>query len=328
MRRLLPLLTASIPVLFSPTLFAQSYYSVASCDQLVNIYNEKNRPLYIDIIGNLDCASAPTLVESLSGVINGNGHAIMNLNFRSERGYKLTKANLNNIRFENTSIHNENSFDHLFDIDDHWRNVTFINIETTGAPFNQLFYSIDNKELTDVSIDLSGVKLAVIEDLLSSRVSRSSINNLKLFNAVVSRQSSSPLSLLSGNVSRSTLTNVTLADITVIGEPTGDNGKTNIVDNISDSDINGLTLESITFSRSEEDAFFYYESDNNSTYTNIYHNLFDDTTSIGAIPLVSKPKDDLLNRTINFQSMNQPIQPPVMCTPYLLQDSYFGIKAE
>ncbi|CAH6879970.1 exported hypothetical protein [Vibrio chagasii] len=41
MRRLLPLLTASIPVLFSPTLFAHSYYSVTSCDQLVDIYNKK-----------------------------------------------------------------------------------------------------------------------------------------------------------------------------------------------------------------------------------------------------------------------------------------------
>ncbi|CAH6781751.1 conserved exported hypothetical protein [Vibrio chagasii] len=328
MRRLLPLLTASIPVLFSPTLFAQSYYSVTSCDQLVDIYNEKNRPLYIDIVDNLDCTSAPTLVESLSGVINGNGHAITNLNFKSERGYKLTKANLNNITFKNTSIHNENSFDHLFDIDDHWRNVKFINIETTGAPFNQLFYSLDNKELTDVSIDLVGVKLAAIKDLLSSRISRSSINNLELLNAFVSRHSSSPLSLLSRNVSRSTLTNVTLADITVIGEPTGDNGKTSIVDKIADSRINGLTLENVTFSRSEEDAFFYYESDNKSTYTNIYHNLFDDTTNIGSIPLVSKPKDDPLNRTINFQSMNQPMQAPAMCTPYLLQDSYFGIKAE
>lgn len=328
MRRLLPLLTASISVLFSPTLFAQSYYSVASCDQLVNIYNEKNRPLYIDIVGNLDCTSSPTLVESLSGVINGNGHTITNLNFQSERGYKLTKANLNNITFKNTSIHNENSFDHLFDIDDHWRNVKFIDIETTGAPFNQLFYSLDNKELTDVSIDLVGVKLAVVRDLVFSRISRSSINNLELLNAFVSRHSSSPLSLLSGNVSKSTLTNVTLADITVIGEPTGDNGKTSIVDRIADSDINGLTLENVTFSRSEEDAFFYYESDNKSTYTNIYHNLFDDTTNIGFIPLVSKPKDDPLNRTINFQSMNQPMQAPAMCTPYLLQDSYFGIKAE
>ena len=328
MRRLLPLLTAAIPVLFSPTLFAQSYYSVTNCDQLVDIYNEKNRPQYIDIVGNLDCTSSPTLVESLSGLINGNGHTITNLNFQSERGYKLTKANLKNITFKNTSVHNENSFDHLFDINDHWRNVKFINIETTGAPFNQLFYSLDNKELTDVSIDLVGVKLAVDRDLLSSRISRSKFNNLELLNAFVSRHSSDPLSLLSRNVSRSTLTNTKLADITVVGEPTGDRGKTNIIDQIADSDINGLTLYNVTFSRSEEDAFFYSESDNKSTYTNIYHNLFDDTTNIGTIPLVSQPIDDPLNRTINFQSMNQPMQAPAMCTPYLLQDSYFGIKAE
>ena len=125
----------------------------------------------------------------LSGVINGNGYTITNLNFQSERGHKLTKANLNNVTFKNTSIHNENSFDHLFDIDDHWRYVKFINIETTGAPFNQLFYSLDNKELTDVSIDFVGVKLAVVRDLVSSRISRSSINNIELLNAFVSRHS-------------------------------------------------------------------------------------------------------------------------------------------
>ncbi|PNQ53794.1 hypothetical protein C1141_19325, partial [Vibrio agarivorans] len=262
MQRILPLITFSITTAFPSTLFAQDYYAVTSCDQLVNIYNENNNPLYVDIINDLDCTNTTTLVETLTGTINGNGNSINNLNFQNERGYKLTNANLEKITFENTSIHNEFSFKNLLDINDHWRNVTFTNLKTTGAPFDQLFYTISNKELTDVSIDLSGIKFAGVEGLLSSSINRSTISNLKLLNGFISRKSSSPLSLLSNSMSDTSLTNVKLSNMTIIGQPTGRSGRTNIVGQISNSVVNSLTLENIIFSRSEEDAFFYDESDN------------------------------------------------------------------
>ncbi len=118
--------------LYIPVLFHQRYFCTKLLYSVAVViswwtYTMKNRPLYIDIVGNLDCTSSPgtyswePIVERIENKIHHHEPE-----FPVRRDIKLlTKANLNNITFKNTlSIMKQ--LDHLFDIDDHWRNVKFI----------------------------------------------------------------------------------------------------------------------------------------------------------------------------------------------------------
>ena len=327
MRHLLPVLGLIAPTLFAPSVSAKEYYEFDTCDQFVNFLNNNTSgSQYIELKNDLDCKNSPTLTKGLRHTIDGNGYTISNLNFvDTDSNFAYYRLNLQDITFESTTIHNS-SESYFLRVDEHWRNVTFTNLVTTGLPFEMLFYELRNVELTDVSIDLSGVKLENVESLIGNYAIDSRITNLNLSGATIKRDNNWGLALLVAKAYDSYFTNVKLKDFDVYGEPTGLNGKTNIIEDIENTHINGLSVENVHFSRSENDSFFYYESDEQSTYVNISHNLFDDTTGVGAIPAVAKPRGDVTGRIINFESMNQPLLPPAMCTPYLLQDSYFGIK--
>lgn len=331
MRHLLPVLGLIAPTLFAPSVSAKEYYKFDTCDQFVNFLNNNTSGSpYIELNNDLDCKNSPTLTKGLRYTIDGNGYTIRNLNFvdddSSLSGVNFTfrLKNLKDITFESTTIHNSRER-YFLTVDEHWRNVTFTNLVTTGLPFERLFYQLRNVELTDVSIDLSGVKLEDVDELFSEFVFNSRITNLNLSGATIKRRIDRSLSLLTRSADDSYFTNVKLKDFDVYGEPGLSHG-INIIGEIENTHVNGLSVENVHFSRSENDSFFYYELDEQSTYVNISHNLFDDTTGVGVIPAVAHPRGDVTGRIINFESMNQPLLPPVMCTPYLLQDSYFGIK--
>ncbi|MDK9790023.1 hypothetical protein [Vibrio sp. D431a] len=325
MRHLLPVLGLIAPTFFAPSVSATDYLTIDTCDQFVEFFNNRNYGTYIELNRDLDCKNSPTLTKNITYTINGNGFTISNLNFDSTSSVFARKLNLQDITFENTTIHN-NDEDFFLWVDKRWSNVTFNNLVTTGKPFEMLFYSLKNVELTDLSIDLSGVKLENVKTLLGEFVNDSRITNLNLSGATIQRRNDWVLALLVDDTQDSYFTNIKLKDFDIYGEPTGANGRTTFIDTIENIHVNGLSVENVHFSRSENDSFFHYERDEQSTYVNISHNLFDDTTDVGAIPAVAMPRGDVTGRIINFESMNQPLLPPAMCTPYLLQDSYFGIK--
>lgn len=328
MRHLLPVLGLIAPTLFAPSVSAKEYYKFDTCDQFVNFLNNNTSGSpYIELNNDLDCKNSPTLTKGLRYIIDGNGYTIRNLNVVEDdsglSGFTFRLKNLKDITFESTTIHNSRD-SRLLSVRGYWRNVTFNNLVTTGLPFERLFYDLRNNELTDVSIDLSGVKLENVDELFSRFVTNSRITNLNLSGATIKRQNWT-LNLLTRQAADSYFTNVKLKDFDVYGEPGLRHG-THIIELMENTHVNGPSVENVHFPRSENDSFFNYELDEQSTYVNISHNLFDDTTGVGVIPAVAQPRGDVTGRIINFESMNQPLLPPAMCTPYLLQDSYFGIK--
>ncbi|GAB6260170.1 hypothetical protein [Photobacterium sp. R1] len=325
MRRLIPFFGLVVPAIYSP-IAAASYFQVSTCDEFVDIYNNYSSTITMEIENDLDCSNSPTLKHAIRGSIIGNSHKISHLNFAAENEMLTKNLDLRDVTFINTSIHNIDE-SYIFSVKSRWSNVNFLGIHTTGLPFKVLFYELRNNELSDSEFDLSGVKLDSSYSLAIGFLGGSHLTNVKFSNATVNRRVASSFSLLAETSFDSYVTNVKFSNIKLLGQPTGPNGWTNLGFNRQENThVNGYTLEDISFFRTSKDSIFCSESDNKSTYVNITHNLFDDNQEAGAIPLVRYSQENLESRVINFQSMNQPTQPPAMCAPYLLQDSYFAIQ--
>ncbi|MFD2179549.1 pectate lyase-like adhesive domain-containing protein [Veronia pacifica] len=307
------------------------YINIQTCDELVSFFNGSISSSYVSITNDIDCTSSPTLEHGLRESINGNGHTISNLRFKgdsSSRYKTFISANLTDIVFDNATVHNTEEWA-LFSIKARWNNVKFNNLSSTGKPFKMLFWTnINGFELSDVLLDIAGVKLEEVKTLVFDKIFHARVTNFTLENATLTRKSDWMTALISERSEDSYLTNIKLYNISILGQPTGNNGRLDLaLGDVRNTHVNGLNLDNISFSRSKEDSFFSYEYDDKSTYVNIYHNLFDDNKQAGNIPISKSPRDNINSRVINFQSMNQPKLPPAICSPYLLQDSYFGIKS-